>query len=85
MKNVVILGYDYALATSITGLSDLLSLAGVSWNRLHNSPNDYLTLKLLRPPENPLLCLNSLKIMPHVAFDEIEQPDIVLVPTIWGN
>ncbi len=86
MKNVVILGYDYALATSITGLSDLLSLAGVSWNRLHNTPPQRLfNLQIASADGAPFTCLNELKITPHISFDQISAPDIVLVPTIGGN
>ncbi|PID41731.1 MAG: AraC family transcriptional regulator [Proteobacteria bacterium] len=86
MINAVILGYDYALSTSITGLADLLSLAGVSWNRLNNTPPERLfNLQIASDTGKPFTCLNSVEITPHISFGQIESPDIVLVPTIGGN
>lgn len=34
MQQVVILGFDGALASAITGVVDLFAMAGVSWNRI---------------------------------------------------
>jgi NCAIR mutase (PurE)-related protein len=37
MKKVVVLGFDGALASAITGVVDLFAMAGVSWNRIQHS------------------------------------------------
>ncbi len=88
MINVTVLGFDYALGTAITGINDLLCLAGVTWNRIHGKPiTPAFKVRIASEEKKPIHCLNQLTLLPHCAIDEVanDGSDIVLVPTIAGN
>lgn len=86
MISVAILGFDYALGTTITGVIDLLMFAGVTWNRINQQPVRYFfDVKIYTSDGGATHCANGINIMSHGCFDEIQQADIVLVPTIAGN
>lgn len=83
MKRIVILGFDGALSTAITGVCDLMSLAGVTWNLIHNQPRERLFSVLLATPQRkPIRCSNGIELSGHVALEDDWQADVVLVPTI---
>ncbi len=85
MLNVVILGFDQALASAITGVADLLALAGVSWNRIQNLPTQRLfNVKITSHDGKPFECINGLTLCAHLSFAEIENADVIVVPTIGG-
>lgn len=86
VKTFTILGFDYALATAITGVIDLLSMAGVTWNMLNQMPmTPYFRVEIATRDGGPFRCLNNLILHAHRRIDEIEETDLLLVPTIAGN
>lgn len=86
MINVSVLGFDYAFATSIVGVIDLLSTAGTAWN--------YFQGKILAPKFHvqlasrdgkPIRCLNNVVLQADCSFAQIGTPDILLVPSIGAD
>lgn len=86
MINVYILGFDYAFATSITGMIDLLSTAGMAWNFYRGQTlSPKFQVRLASHDGLPIRCLNDITLKAHCRFDAIEQADILLVPSIGGD
>lgn len=86
MIQVSILGFDYAFATSIVGVIDLLSTAGTAWNYFQGkSLAPKFRVQLATPDGNAIRCLNNLVLQADCRFDQIGQPDVVLVPSIGGD
>ena len=85
MINVVVLGFDQALASAITGVVDLFAMAGVTWNRIQGEPTQpvFKTLIATHNGQN-IECINGLKLAAHLSFDDIQHADVVIVPTIGG-
>ena len=92
MKQVLVVGFDGALATAITGAVDILALAGVSWQRIQQSqPDPAFKVWVVSDLGDPVSCLNGLTINARMSFDQVmdspnlkEQLLAVLVPTIGG-
>lgn len=83
MKRIVILGFDGALATAITGVTDLFSMAGVSWNRIQNQHIQRLfDVKIASEQAQAIQCINGMKLQADLCFAEILQDDLLIVPTI---
>lgn len=86
MIKVAILGFNYALGTTITGVVDLLMLAGVTWNRINKLPVEhFFDVKLYSEAGHPIQCVNGIHLYAHKSLDDLGEVDIVLVPTIAGN
>ena len=86
MISVTILAFDNALASAVTGMNDLLSLAGVAWNILHQQePTPKFKVRIASWDKAPIKTLNKLVILPHCAIQDIEQSDVYLVPNISGD
>lgn len=92
MKHVIIAGYHGALATAITGAVDILALAGVSWQRMMDSPPEPAFKVWVASSDGlAVRCLNGLEISARMSFDQVMQSPhfkqhllAVLVPTIGG-
>jgi len=85
MKHIYILGFDQALASAITGVLDLFALAGVTWNRIQEqAPTPIFNVKIASKNGAPIRCINGLEIGAHVALDDIQQADAIIIPTIGG-
>jgi transcriptional regulator GlxA family with amidase domain len=86
MKHVTILGFDYAYASTITGMSDLLGSVGVTWNYIHGSAlNRQFDVHIATASGNAVRCANGMTIDAHHAFTDIEHTDLVIIPTIAGD
>ena len=86
MISVTVLAFDYVLASGLTGINDLLSLAGVSWNKLQEQPTEQkFNVKIASWDKKPIYTLNNVIIMPHCAIQEITNSDVYLVPSIAGD
>lgn len=84
--NVTIVGFDHALSSAITGALDLFALAGISWQRIHNQPvRPFFEVSIASVHGHPFTCTNQLPLTPHVALEEVEHTDLLVVPTIGGN
>ena len=83
MQQVVILGFDGALASAITGVVDLFAMAGVSWNRIQQQDVQRLfKVRIASSDGQPIRCINGLELQAHCAYKEIQTADILVVPTI---
>jgi transcriptional regulator GlxA family with amidase domain len=86
MIKVRTLGFDYAFATAITGVTDLLSTAGTAWNFFqgkHLQPK--FDVQIATRNGQPIRCLNNITLHAHCSFQQIEDADVVLVPSIGGE
>jgi len=78
--------FDYVLASALTGINDLLSLAGVSWNMLHQQdPDPKFNVQIASWDKKPIHTLNNVIIMPHCAIQDVTHSDVYLVPCIAGD
>lgn len=83
MQRVVVLGFDGALASAITGVVDLFAMAGVSWNRIQQQDVQRLfKVSIASQDRQPIRCINGLELQAHCSYQEIQTADIVVVPTI---
>jgi len=87
--NIVVLGFDGALATAITGVIDLLALAGVTYNRIMKQPiQPMFNVTLVGAEVGPIRCINGINLYCATSFDQCyqwdNQPDAIIVPTIGG-
>ena len=83
MIKIVVTAFDGALASTITGVVDLFSMAGVSWNRIQKQQVQRLfEVKIASPQGQPVQCINGIQIAAHVAYADIQHADIIIVPTI---
>jgi len=92
MKHVLVVGFDGALASAITGAVDILGLAGVSWQRIMDAPPEPgFKVWLASPDGEAVNCLNGLAVSARMSFQQVmDSPEFhqqllaVLVPTIGG-
>ena len=85
MQTIVVVGFDYALASAITGVVDLMNLAGIAWNRIEGSPFERVfTVKIASHQRKPIQCINGLTIESHLDFSDITATDAIVVPSIGG-
>lgn len=86
MRHVTILGFDYAFASAITGMSDLLSSVGVTWNYIQGKPiKKEFDVYIATLNGEDVRCANGLTIRAHHAISEIIHTDLLIIPTIAGN
>jgi transcriptional regulator GlxA family with amidase domain len=93
IKHIVIAGFDGALATAITGLMDIFSLVGVSWQRImSDEPDPRFKVWLASENKLSIQCINRLKLEAHISFDELmgnqvlnENLFAIIVPTIGSR
>ncbi len=90
MKHIIIAGFHGALATTITGVMDILSLTGVSWQRIMGEPPEpRFKVWVASADGQAIRCLNHLEIGAHMSFDQVmASPELledlfaIIVPTI---
>lgn len=86
MYKVTILGFDQAYASAITGALDLFALAGVTWQRMQGEqPKPHFKVQIATLKKKSIRCINQLEINSHIAIEEVEQTDLLLIPTIGGS
>ena len=83
MKKIAVLAFDGALASAITGVADLFSMAGVSWNRIQNQDIQRLFHVVIASPNGQTVqCINGIKIQADMAYSQLDEIDLFIVPTI---
>jgi transcriptional regulator GlxA family with amidase domain len=86
MFKVTILGFDQAYASAITGALDLYALAGVTWQRMQGvKPAPQFEVQIASIGKQPVRCINQLELSSHIAIEDVEQTDLLLIPTIGGS
>ena len=85
MYKVTVLGFEQAYASAITGALDLFALAGVTWQRMQGeSPEKLFDVQLASIGQKPIHCINQLQLLSHVAIEDVQHTDLLLIPTIGG-
>ncbi|MCB2385682.1 MULTISPECIES: GlxA family transcriptional regulator [Oceanospirillaceae] len=85
MLNVVIAGFDKALSSAMTGVADLFGLAGVTWNRIQGQELERLfNVRIASPDGGPIRCINGIQLLAHMSYDDVQDVDVIVVPTIGG-
>lgn len=94
-RDIWVVGFDGALATAITGVVDLLALAGVTYQRIQGQVIDPLfNLRVVASERGPIRCINGLNlyaehdfqsVMSNVDSRELDAPYAVVVPTIGAD
>jgi transcriptional regulator GlxA family with amidase domain len=86
MYKVTILGFDLALSSAITGALDMFSMTGVTWQRIRGeSPTPLFDVQLASIDGNPIRCINRIILHPHLSLDQVQETDLILIPTIGGS
>jgi len=86
VKRVTVLGFEYAFASAITGITDVLSMAGITWNRIQGDPSQkHFEVTIASEGGKPIRCSNGIEIQAHKSLEEVAHTDLLLVPTIAGN
>ena len=80
MKDVIILALDRTLASTVTGPLDILGQAGVLWNLICNqTPEPFFRVRIASLDGRPVTCHNEVIIRPHLAMDEVDRTDLILI------
>ncbi|MDT0594365.1 GlxA family transcriptional regulator [Glaciecola petra] len=83
---VVIIGFDGALSSALTGALDLFSFTGVSWQRYLNLPVEpRFDVQIASLHGSSFTCSKQLTIVPHASINEVETCDLLMVPTIGDS
>ncbi|MGQ8363818.1 GlxA family transcriptional regulator [Glaciecola sp. 1036] len=83
---VVILAFDGALASAITGAMDIFSFVGISWQRFNNTPLEpRFEVSIASLHQQPVRCTNQLLLQPQQDIAQVNGIDILLIPTIGGD
>ena len=86
MIKIVVVAFDGALASAITGVADLFSMAGASWNRIQKQDIQRLfQVQIASPMDLPVHCINGITIFAETSYADIEYTDVIVVPTIGAR
>jgi transcriptional regulator GlxA family with amidase domain len=86
VHKVTILGFEQAYASAITGALDLFSLAGVTWQIMQGlEPKQLFDVQLASIGGKPINCINQLQLNSHIAIEDVESTDLLMIPTIGGQ
>jgi len=80
MKHITILALDGTVASTVTGPTDIFSLAGVLWNQICGvQPEPYFKVVIASVQGKPVNCLNGIVIQPHLSLDEVKKTDLIII------
>ena len=83
---VVILGFDGALSSVLTGALDLFSFTGVSWQRFSDlEVQPKFKVKIASVGGVDIKCSNRLILQAHCDINDIQECDLLLIPTIGDS
>jgi transcriptional regulator GlxA family with amidase domain len=85
MINITILLFDYALAAAVMGMHDLLYFAGNNYQSQHRQRAPRFQVRLASRDGTAVKLMNQLELSPHCSFADIDDSDVILVPTITGD
>ena len=80
IKNVVILAFDYVVASTVTAPLDVFYQAGVLWNFLCESDvTPFFRVSVASTDGQPVKCMGGISIAPHLSMHEVVSPDLIVV------
>lgn len=83
---VIIVGFDGALGSALTGALDLFSFTGVSWQRFSKQKVEpRFNVQIASVHGLAFKCSNRMMITPHANLNDITNCDLLLVPTIGDS
>jgi transcriptional regulator GlxA family with amidase domain len=86
MKKITLYCFDYAFSSVITGVLDLFSLVGVTWNRIQETTSaPCFQVQLASQDGHAVRCLNRLSLQPDAAITAISESDIIFIPPIGAD
>ena len=86
MIKIVVVAFNGALASAITGIFDIFAMAGASWNRIQNKDVQRLfEVRIATDDGESIQCINGIRLQADCSFDQIDQADILIVPTIGAS
>lgn len=86
MKKITLLCFDYAFSSVITGVVDLFSLVGITWNRIQKSSSaPRFQVELASPDGRAVNCLNRVTLKPDRDIASITDSHIVFIPPIGAD
>lgn len=81
--SVTILGFNDALSSAITGALDIFCLSGVTWQHIHDLPQQQLfSVQLATCGGAPVRCSHGISLTPSVAIEDVSTTDVLLIPSI---
>lgn len=85
MKTVVILAFDYVVASTVTGPLDVFHQAGMLWNYVCDvEPTPFFEVSVATPDGGPIKCLGGISIIPAHSIHEVRSPDLIVISSV-GN
>ena len=83
---VIILGFDGVLSSVLTGALDLFSFTGVSWQRFSDlEVQPKFKVQIASVGGVDIKCSNRLILQAHCDINEIQECDLLLIPTIGDS
>ena len=84
-KTIAIAAPEGVLGSAIAGPFDLLSSVGVLWQEINQEATDGPAFDVRIAAEKPgaAPCYNGLAVIADVAYRDLPDPDIVLLPTVF--
>ncbi len=80
MKHITLLALDGTIASTVTGPTDIFSLAGVLWNQICGfQPEPYFKVVIASVRGRPVKCVNGIVIQPHLSLDEVKKTDLIII------
>lgn len=85
MKTVVILAFDYAVASTVTGPLDIFHQAGILYNYMCGTqPTPVFEVVVATPGGRPIKCLGGISIGSVQPMEAIASPDLIVISSV-GN
>jgi transcriptional regulator GlxA family with amidase domain len=83
MKKITILAIHNTIATTVMGPMDIFFQAGQLWNHIQGIPlRPYFTVEIVSADGKPVKCLNNAGLQPHRPMVEVDQTDLIIIPSI---
>ena len=83
MKKITILALHNTIATTVLGPMDVFFQAGQLWNHIQGLPlTPFFEVEMVSIDGQAVRCLNHVQITPHRAMAEVEETDLIVIPSI---
>jgi len=83
MKKVTIIAIHNTIATTVFGPMDVFYQTGQLWNHINGLPlTPYFDVEIASFDGKPVRCLNNVLIHPHKSINDVEETDLILIPSI---